>query len=286
MRKYFNYHVKKVVTVKNLVTLEYLVFSADFTYPDEVHTFHEFAFVDSGEIVCHTEQERIPLKQGELFLIPPGTHHHYETSNERAATVFIACFSCRSDFLELLDGVCALSKEGKRLIADIVRESKSAFQYPFNKKLELLEKPTFGAQQLIENRIEELLIQLIRERLDATTDIRFVMNSVEFENGLINDIILLLKENLYGRITLDVISEKTFYSKTYINNIFKKNIGDSIMQYYNRLKVQEAKKLLRENLSTAIVADRLNFESPNYFTKVFKKYTDMTPSQYKKTTLE
>ena len=100
---------------------------------------------------------------------------------------------------------------------------KTILEYPFNKKLELLEKPTFGAQQLIENRIEELLIQLIRERINAATDIRFVMNSAEFENELINDIILILKENLYSRITLDTISSKTFYSKTYINTIFKKN---------------------------------------------------------------
>ena len=286
MRKYFNYYVKKVVTVKNLVTLEHLILSPNFTYPNEVHSFHEFAFVDSGEIVCHTKQERISLKQGDLFFISPGTSHHYEMSDEHAATIFIACFSCRSDFLELLDGVCTLDKKGKRLIADIVCESKNAFQYPFNKKLELLEKPMLGAQQLIENRIEELLIQLIRERINAATDIRFVMNSTELENELINDIILILKENLYSRITLDTISSKTFYSKTYINTIFKKNIGESIMHYYNRLKVEEAKKLFRKNLSTSIVAERLDFESPNYFTKVFKRYTYMTPSQYKKTILD
>ena len=286
MRKYFNYYVKKVVSVKNLVTIEYLTLSSHFAYPEEVHTFHEFAYVDSGELLCKTDEGECLLQQGELFLIPPGTNHSYEAVNNQAATVFITCFSCKSDFIELLNGKSVLENELKKMIADIVQESKNAFRYPFNKKLELLEKPTFGSQQLIENRIEEILIRLIRNKIDQTSEIRFVMSSVEFENSLVNDIVTLLKQNLHGRLTLEEISDRTFYSKTYINNIFKKNIGFSIMQYYSQLKIKEAKRLLRENLSTQAIADRLNFESANYFTKVFKKYAGMTPSQYKKTTLQ
>ena len=57
------------------------------------------------------------------------------------------------------------------------------------------------------------------------------------------------------------------------------------MQYYTELKIQEAKKLLRENVSSVDIADKLHFESATYFTKVFKKHAKMTPSQYKKTIL-
>ena len=92
-----------------------------------------------------------------------------------------------------------------------------------------------------------------------------------------------MKENLTEKIDLDYIANKTFYSKTYVNNIFKKNIGYSIMQYYNLLKIEEAKKLLKRGVSVTAIADKLNFESANYFTKAFKKHTGMTPSQYKKT---
>ena len=146
-----------------------------------------------------------------------------------------------------------------------------------------MSEPKFGAQQLIESRIEELLIKLIRGKISDTGAIRFVMNSVEFENNLAGDVLELLKENLTEKIDLDYIANKTFYSKTYVNNIFKKNIGYSIMQYYNLLKIEEAKKLLKRGVSVTAIADKLNFESANYFTKAFKKHTGMTPSQYKKT---
>ena len=57
------------------------------------------------------------------------------------------------------------------------------------------------------------------------------------------------------------------------------------MQYYTLFKVREAQKLLREKHAPSTVSHQLHFESPTYFTKVFKKYTQMTPSAYKKSAL-
>ncbi|MBQ8657616.1 MAG: AraC family transcriptional regulator [Clostridia bacterium] len=286
MRKYFNYHVKKTFSVKNLVTIESLVFSSDFSYPEEVHDFYEFAYVDSGAICCNTKAEKHLLSQGDFFLILPQEPHFYTAVNAQAASVFVACFQCKSEFSEFIRGKNQLDKELKKIVADLLAESKAAFQFPFNKKLVLLEKPRFGAQQIIENKIEELLVKLVRGKIDKTDDIRFVMNSVEFENNLAGDILAMLKENVYDRIDLDYIAKKTFYSKTYINNIFKKNIGQSIMQYYTLLKMEEAKRLLKQGATVSAISDKLHFDSPNYFTKAFKKHTGTTPSQYKRKILE
>ena len=185
-----------------------------------------------------------------------------------------------------MNGKATLDKEQRKLITNIVSEAKNAFRFPFDKKLVPLDAPKFGSQQLIETHIEELLIKLIRQKINENTQIKFVMNTIEFENSLVNDVITLLKERLYDSVNLDAIAEHTFYSKTYLNNIFKKNLGYTIMQYYNRMKIQEAKRLLRKNQSAISIADKLHFESPNYFTKVFKKYTGITPSEYKKTALQ
>ena len=58
------------------------------------------------------------------------------------------------------------------------------------------------------------------------------------------------------------------------------------MQYYIELKINEAKRLMRKNYSNVEIANMLNFESPTYFTKIFKKYTGITPSSYRKTILK
>lgn len=283
MRKYFNYQINKVITVKNLITVEYLDISSNFSYPEEIHDFYEFTYIDSGKIVCFINGEESILTQGDFLLIPPQTRHSYSAAKGTPAAIFIVCFRSNSEILTVFDKKISLDKNSRVLVSDILNESKNAFCFPFNGRLKVLETPTFGAQQLVENNIERLLIHLARDVIDQNGDIKMVMNSVEFENTLVNDIILLLKENVNARITLDDICRHTFYSKTFLNNIFKKNTGNSIMKYYTELKIQRAKELLRENVSPSSVSMQLKFESPTYFTKVFKKYTGLTPSAYQKT---
>ena len=99
---------------------------------------------------------------------------------------------------------------------------------------------------------------------------------------MVRDIILLLKQNLFGKISLDEISARTFYSKTYINKLFKRSMGSTIIDYYLDLKIEESKKLLRSGLRVSKISEKLNFDTPNYFTKVFRKKVGYSPINYKK----
>ncbi len=285
IKKYFNHQIKKAVIVQSLITIESLDVSKTFSYPEEVHDFYEFVYVDSGSIFCNVEAQRYELKQGNFLLIAPKNKHNYQATENFSASMFIVCFRCNAEIISILDKVICLSKESKSLMLDIVREAKNAFCFPFKTKLKVLDSPLFGSQQLVESNIERLLIYLIRNEMKGNDNVKFVMNSVELENNLVQDLILTLKSNLDVKISLDNISKQAHYSKTFLNAIFKKNTGFTIMQYYNILKIEEAKKLLRENVSPTTISNQLNFDSPTYFTKVFKKYTDMTPSEYKKTIL-
>lgn len=281
MKKYYSYTVKKAVTVNNLVTLEYLDLSPSFTYPEEVHGFYEFAYVDKGTLICNVDGESVWLKQNDFYLIPPLSHHYYSVAPDNNASVFIACFNSKSNIINAIKGLSTLKKRQRNLIAKILSESQNAFKFPFEKKLILLDNPIFGAQQLIEHTIEEVLISLIRDKLSGETEIKIVMNSTELEDNLVRDITTMLKENVFGKIDLEYVSKKTFYSKTYLNNIFRKNMGSSIIQYYIKLKISAAKSLLKDGLTVTEIADKLCFDSPNYFSKVFFKHVGVTPSKYK-----
>ena len=57
-------------------------------------------------------------------------------------------------------------------------------------------------------------------------------NGMVRSNSTAKDIINLLKDHVYDSISLDEISRQTFYSKTFLNGIFRKNTGFSIMKYY------------------------------------------------------
>lgn len=128
----------------------------------------------------------------------------------------------------------------------------------------------------------ELLIILARQQNPSTPKKElFYVDTTD--NELVNKILTFLKNHLYGTITLDDLSNRLFYSKSYLNRIFKKHIHYTIKEHYNYLKIKEAKKILRADPKQTVIgiANLLQYDSLSYFIKVFKKYVGLTPMEYK-----
>jgi undecaprenyl-diphosphatase len=71
-----------------------------------------------------------------------------------------------------------------------------------------------------------------------------------------------------------------FYSK--LKQVFAKYTTGGIMRYYKKLKIKEARRLIRESqYNMTQISDLLQFDSPQYFTRCFKEVSNMTPSEYK-----
>ncbi|CAM4515463.1 YesN/AraC family two-component response regulator [Paenibacillus endophyticus] len=69
----------------------------------------------------------------------------------------------------------------------------------------------------------------------------------------------------------------------YISRLFKKETGENFVNYLNGLRIREAKKLLnhQQHLTVNAIGQRVGFESSHYFSKVFKKFTGVTPGAYR-----
>ncbi|PFN63950.1 helix-turn-helix domain-containing protein [Bacillus thuringiensis] len=90
-------------------------------------------------------------------------------------------------------------------------------------------------------------------------------------------------KNIYQEISLRQLAHITNNNATYLSTLFKKEVGITLSEYIHREKVEEAKKLLTvTNYSILDITALLNFNNQSYFTKVFKKYTKVTPKQYRK----
>ena len=149
--------------------------------------------------------------------------------------------------------------------------------------MNLLPQPTLGGEQLIKNQMELLLIDLMRSMTETEVGNDVFIQETEFNNKIAEDIIKVLKDNVFSRLSIDDISKKISYSKAYVFKQFKLATGKSVMDFYTELKMKTAKKLLRENeLSVKEIAEKLCFDTPNYFSKTFKKIYKITPTEYKK----
>ena len=85
-------------------------------------------------------------------------------------------------------------------------------------------------------------------------------------------------------VSLDSISDILHINASYLSMLFKKSVGVNFVDYLTTLRIQAAKALLSDPfLSAAEIANMVGYESPNYFTRVFKKNTGLTPTEYRRT---
>lgn len=91
-----------------------------------------------------------------------------------------------------------------------------------------------------------------------------------------------ISKNAYDELSLNELANHLDITPTYLSKLFKKEMGIPLSEYIQKERIEEAKKLL--TLTTSPLSDVcawLNFNDQSYFTKVFKKYTNMTPKQYR-----
>lgn len=90
-------------------------------------------------------------------------------------------------------------------------------------------------------------------------------------------------QNFAGDINLEMTAEYVNKSKNYFSYLFKKELGISFIEYLNKVRVEEAKKLLdTTDDKTYEISEKVGYSDYKYFSSVFKKLTGFSPSQYKK----
>ncbi|HAH60471.1 MAG TPA: DNA-binding response regulator [Treponema sp.] len=91
-----------------------------------------------------------------------------------------------------------------------------------------------------------------------------------------------LDEKYAEEVTLDSLSERFYFTKEYLSRLFKKEFGCGIYEYVLQVRMNRAKQLL-ENPSVQIqqIAEQLGYNDSNYFSKAFRTYTGISPSDYR-----
>ena len=92
-----------------------------------------------------------------------------------------------------------------------------------------------------------------------------------------------MEENYMYRLTLASISANVNLSSSYLCRIFKSEVGTSITNYLNNLRVRKAATLIKENnLSMKEISALVGIDDQLYFSRLFKKCMGISPSEYGK----
>ena len=99
---------------------------------------------------------------------------------------------------------------------------------------------------------------------------------------VITEIMRIIQERYSENLTIADIASQVYLAKTYICLLFKQETGETINEYITRVRMEQAKKLLNgTDRKLAEICTAIGYAEPSYFTKQFRKYTGMNPSDYR-----
>lgn len=283
MKTYLRHRIVNVVDIKELIALEYLDFEGKYKNYEEKHSFWELCFVEEGSIELILEKNTHVLNSGDLFFIPPDKSHSYRSGNGNESKVFVVCYESFSlSMKSLSEARFTLNYEQKSCLKLIIDESENTFRMNSDDHLEVLKMPNFGGQQAILLQLEYLLIKLMRQ-LSVKKDSEIVFLSEEqFYADLVGIIIRFFNENIGKKLTLEEICAKVNYSRSFLCKTFKEQTGETLFSCFNRMKIDEAKRLLTEtSLSVTDISAKLGFSELKYFCSLFKKQTGFSPAAFR-----
>lgn len=88
--------------------------------------------------------------------------------------------------------------------------------------------------------------------------------------------------HIFEEITLEKLADASGLNPHYLSQRFKKETGMTVMNYIQKERIEEAKRLLDHSKdSISQIGDRLTFYDQSHFVKAFKKHTGLTPGQYR-----
>ena len=281
---YIKHKIANLISISRIVTIHYYEFDKNFHFDGESHNFWEMVYIDAGNVKIKANNKEFFLKQGEVIFHKPNEFHTLKTDNETAANVFVISFVCSSESMNFFKGKNMTVPSGlKKHISNIIEEYSLTFNSMATDdiKLELKENPPIGGQQMIKTYLEQFLIMLIRSEND-NHNLRVFPSKEIMENHLVSQVIQIITENTYNKISVNWICSELNYSRTFLSKLFKSNTGYTILEYIIKNKIREAKKLIREErYNFTQISDLLGFDNPHYFSTVFKKFSNMTPTNYK-----
>lgn len=247
------------------------------------HNRIEIMYVISGSSVIETCGDIINLKAGELILIDSNISHKLTVNNG---------ISCRMLNIEFIFNEKELSLPSIRELTESVEAVKLMFS---SKERYFLLKDSGDIYAALKNMIFELdkntkdsifLEHLLFDQLIIRIS-QLYQEMQEKDEGSTSIYIKKAKNYIACNYDYDIsvqdIANCINVHPGYLHRIFKKNTGNTIIQYLNNMRIEKAKMLLSNtDIPVTDISSYVGINSLQYFTFLFKKSTCFTPGQYRK----
>lgn len=182
--------------------------------------------------------------------------------------------TCRADgFVKLID----LQAECMKMITTISIKAEKKQLRSERKNVQTLVDPLFIAGSLAE--LQQTFLSLLAS---LSRDIHAHAQQHDGKTSFIAKAQAYISGNFGSKLTLEQIAKAVYVHPSYLSTSFKKETGQSLVDYINVVRIERAKELL--NWSESLVKDialQVGYEDYGYFCKVFKKSEGMSPLEFR-----
>jgi YesN/AraC family two-component response regulator len=243
----------------------------------------------SGKGFIIIEDKRYPIVPGMVVLFSAGTEYIWEIEEVK---YYAVNFDYTHNFSSITESIHPIHSD--------VFSEKLIVERPEFEDVEILNKPIiiYDAPN-IGNLISEITTEfsmsedhkdmLLSAFLKAaiTSVVRMSQRRPKMKESkaqkLVSDIISYINLNYECSVSNEDIAEKFHFNSAYLNRVFRENTGISMHEFVVGCRIASAKEMLRsQEIAIGEVAEKCGFSSFYHFTKTFKKYTGITPSQFAK----
>lgn len=270
-----------------LKNIAYLRFSRDSEYQDIVSPYTRIYLITEGNGHLVTGNQNIELDSGFMYLIPSFVHCSY-AFNKNLAHIYIHFEALLENGLTVYNLFSFQNKiqatELNKLLFYRLLEINPGLELPhhdphvYQTKPWMDKKPTWNsASQKLET--EAIIQQLLACFISDVPGIDFVSN-LKYN---IEQILGYIQENLHTDIKIEQLAEIACLSKDHFTRVFKSVFGVPPCVFIIRKRIEKSQfLLLTSDLPINQIVDETNFKNAPYFSRMFKKYTSLTPGEYRK----
>ncbi|NSW89142.1 MAG: helix-turn-helix transcriptional regulator [Firmicutes bacterium] len=251
---------------------------------DHYHDFYELYFYLGDGMRYFIGNKTYYVKKYDLVLIDKFTYHR--TSYKDKGTRERMLVYVTEDVLNIID-----DENIKQKVIDLFKRKKISFYDSFKKHIlntfmnRILPEYHNNLNSSIGNlQSKLLLVDLLLEivELSENGEVFEDNNIASPHEKRISDIVDYINSNYSNHISLDELCNLFYINKYYLCHIFKDITGMSIIEFINRKRLAEAKKLLKyTDYSITDISDMVGFNSVSRFISLFKKKYDLTPKAFR-----
>lgn len=125
---------------------------------------------------------------------------------------------------------------------------------------------------------------LFEKYIQALASVFTTLRCGIYEKGIADDVCRYILNNIDTELSLSIVAEKLYLNKNYVSEAFKQKTGMSFVEYLTLVKMERAKILISvDGLKTYQAAEALSFNDTEYFSRIFRKYAGMSPTEFRQT---